>query len=274
MTFQRVFFPVWMGGGVRTNVPDGARALRAALGGDALEIAVPADANLEPVNGIKARSEILEALTRAQETLQTLKRPALLGSDCGGDFALVAQSNARFAPDLAVVWLDGHADLNTSQSSPSKHFHGQVLRALLGDTDEDFRARLPKPLEPRQIFYGGVRDFDPPELEYIRSNSIPVLESDALRADPSALARVVKNAGFSRVHIHLDLDVLSSELFTSTAFPSPGGVSPAELEAVIHALTGTLEVVSFAVTEYHPREQPDLETVMRLVHTLEHSPSV
>jgi hypothetical protein len=41
-----------------------------------------------------------------------------------------------------------------------------------------------------------------------------------------------------------------------------------ELEAVVAAIRDQLEVVSFAVTEYAPRDPADLETVMGLIRAL------
>jgi arginase len=269
MSYQQVFFPLWMGAGTVTNLPQGARDLRAALGGDAVEINVSEHASFEPVDGIKGKTAILTALKTAAHRLEELERVMLLGGDCSSDLALLAHTQRRFAPDLGVVWLDKHADLNTPQSSPSGHFHGQVLRAALGETDPDFLTLIPHPLTPQQVFFGGTGDFDPPELEYLRRHAIPVYTPDALRADPSALARAVVDAGFTRIHVHLDLDVLDANDFTSTGFSSRGGLRVAELEAVIHALKVALEIVSVAVTEYAPRDPRDLETVLRLIRTFQ-----
>jgi arginase len=73
--------------------------------------------------------------------------------------------------------------------------------------------------------------------------------------------------GFSKLHIHLDLDVLND--FSSTGFPSAGGLEPNELVAVIADLKQHLELVSFAVTEYAPNNPTDLQTVLRLIAVLE-----
>ena len=270
MAYQRVFFPLWMGAGVKSRVPDGARALRVALGGDALEIPVAEDANLLKTDRIKAKPELLEAFKRAAVILEPFERVALLGGDCSSDFALVAHSNRVYNGDLAVVWLDTHADMNTPQSSPSGHHHGQVLRALLGDSDNDFSALLPKPLEPAQVFLAGVRDFDAAELHYVQAKRIPVFAPHHLRDAPDALARAVATAGFTKVHIHLDLDILDARAFHSTGFSSEGGLTVAELKAVIVALKSRFELASFAVTEYAPALQDnDLETVLELIATLE-----
>ncbi len=270
MTYQRVLFPLWIGAGVKTHVPDGARALREALGGNAVEIPLPEDVSLKKTDLIKAKLELLEAFKRAATLLEPLEHVALLGGDCSSDFALVAHSNRLHGGDLAVVWLDTHADLNTPQSSPSGHHHGQVLRALLGDSDADFNALLPRALEPTQVFLAGVRDFDAAELEYVQANRIPVFAPQFLRDAPDALARAIEAVGFTKVHVHLDLDILDARGFRSTGFSSEGGLTVAELKAVIAALNSHLELVSFAVTEYAPAQQnDDLETVLELIETLE-----
>jgi arginase len=270
MPYQRVFFPLWMGAGVKTRVPAGAKSLRRALGGEAIEIVVSDAANLERTDGVKAKPELLETLGRAAQTLEGFKHVALLGGDCSSDFVLLAASTVRYGDDLAVIWLDTHADLNTDASSPSGHHHGMVLRAALGDCDADFQKLLPRALSPRQVFFGGVREFDDAEKEYVHEHGIPVFSPDALRSDPGGTARAVRDAGFTKAHVHLDLDVLDDKEFRSTGFSSEGGLFIAELEMVIREIKTQLEVVSFAVTEYAPAQDgDDLETVTRLVHSLE-----
>ncbi len=270
MTFQRVFFPLWMGAGKPTQVPVGARALRAALGGDGLEIDVSDAANLAKTDGIKAKPELIQAFRDAMQAIEPLDRIAFLGGDCSSDYPLLAHSSQRFGADLAVIWLDTHADLNTAASSPSGHFHGMVLRANLGDADADLLGLNPHPIKPHQVFFGGARDFDPPEKQYIAQHNIHVSSIEELRHSPSSLAETVLAAGFSKVHVHLDLDVIHSADFGSSPFADDAGLPLVDLEAVIKAVTEHLEIVSFAVTEYVPKQDgDDLETVVKLVRLLE-----
>lgn len=267
---MRVFFPLWQGAGVKTRVPEGTARLRERLG-DGITIAVPNDASLEKDGGIKARASLVDAFLLSQTVFSDANNTVLIGGDCSSDLTLVAQSNLWHAPDLAVVWLDTHADLNTPQSSPSGHAHGMVLRALVGEGD--FQAFVPRALEPRQVFLAGVREFDAAELEYVQSNAIQTVSVPALTAKPQSLAEIVRQAGFSRVHVHLDLDVLDLAQFSSSGFSSHGGLGVNTLEAVIDALHTHLRVVSFAITEFAPNNPADLETVLCLIAALEGTPS-
>ncbi len=268
MTYQRIFFPLWMGAGVKTTVPNGCQALQAALNHDGLEISVPKSANLEKTDLIKAKPELLEALGRLKTALYGKTQVALLGGDCSSDYALLAHSSQLYGQDLAVVWLDTHADLNTPTSSPSGHFHGMVLRANLGDSDPDFAALNPAPIASKQVFLAGARDFDPPELEYIQTHKIHVSSVPELQADLSSLARAIAKAGYAKIHLHLDLDVQKS--FASASYSKADGFLAQDLLAIIHSLKEQFEIVSFAVTEYAPQTQnADLETVLAFIRALE-----
>lgn len=53
----------------------------------------------------------------------------------GGDRSIASGSItavAKHNPDLAVVWVDAHADCNTPQTSESKNYHGMPLAHVLG----------------------------------------------------------------------------------------------------------------------------------------------
>jgi arginase len=263
--FTRIIAPIWQGNTRADGIKAGALQLHQALGGTWLE--VDNHANLQKTDHIKAKPELLGVQQNLQQEIAKHQKIALLGGDCSGDFALLAHLSRQHHPDLAVVWFDTHADLNTAVSSPSGHFHGMVLRANLGDSDMDFAALNPVPIMPRQVFLAGARDFDPPELEYVQQHNIHVSSIGALRQDPSHLARAICDLGYSKLHIHLDLDVLNN--FSSTGFPSLGGLEPQELLVVIEDLKRHLELVSFAVTEYAPNHPDDFAIVLALIEALE-----
>ena len=90
-----------------------------------------------------------------------------VGGTCGVEAAPVAYLNEQYDGDLAIVWFDAHGDLNAPATSPSGHFHGMVLRTLLGEGPHEYVGELRRPLRPAQLFLAGTRDLDPEESAYI-----------------------------------------------------------------------------------------------------------
>lgn len=89
-----------------------------------------------------------------------------------------------------------------------------VLRTLLGQGPPPLLPRPEERLSPRQIVLAGARALDPAELDFIESEGIRALPVQALR-QPGQLISAVTETGATHVYIHLDLDVLDPEHFTS-----------------------------------------------------------
>jgi len=61
--------------------------------------------------------------------------PITLGGDhslAAGSIPGVARALRARGEELAVVWMDAHADMNTPETSPSGNVHGMPLAAVLG----------------------------------------------------------------------------------------------------------------------------------------------
>lgn len=89
----------------------------------------------------------------------------------GGDHSLslgTLHGHAQAQPDVCVVWVDAHADLNPPLASMSGNIHGMVLSFLMHGLQE-YIPVIPglewvKPcFKPQDIAYVGLRDIDPGE---------------------------------------------------------------------------------------------------------------
>jgi arginase len=220
-----------------------------------------------PGQAVIGRTGIIRDLDRAIGTIASAA-PARLFSilgTCGAELAPVSYLNARHQGDLAVVWLDAHGDLNTPQSSPSKRFHGMVLRTLLGDGDPALTGVVARHLEPAQVVLAGTRDLDPAEREYIAAHRVTIVPPSSLKAGPEVLVAAVRATGRRHVYIHLDLDVLDPAEFPNVIVPAPGGISVAAVERALRKLTATFTRVGLSVVEYAPGPQDLTGVVSRLV---------
>jgi len=262
-----LLLPEWQGSGTDPMLAAGARELAARLSPpEFLEIDAPSDEALTKLDGVTGLSSIAP---RAKQTLEVLaeRQPSRLfvvGGTCGVELAPVSYLNARYRGDLAVVWLDAHADLNTPDSSPSSHFHGMVLRTLLGAGPASLVELLPQRLAPEQIVLAGARDLDRDEATFVSDAPIAWLRPADLLV-PDRVSGRVRARGFRKVYIHLDLDVLDPVEFPHSLMQTPGGVSMNAIAETIQDVTRSFDVVGFSVVEFRPR---GADAVSRLVNWL------
>jgi arginase len=263
-----LLLPEWQGYGLDAGVAAGARAIAGLFpAGRFLEIDAPDSETLTVEDGVLGLSSIAPRLERTLAAIHA-RRPARLftvGGTCGVEVAPVSYLNHRYRGDLAVVWLDAHADLNTPETSPSQRFHGMALRTLLGAGPDSLVRLLPRRLDPTQIVLAGVRDLDRDEATFVSDAAVSLLAPADLLV-PDRLAGRIRSRGFTRVYIHLDLDVLDPHEFPDSLVHAPGGVSVQDLTETIRSLSQAFDVAGFSVVEFNPRTANGL---VRVGHLLE-----
>jgi arginase len=266
----RLLFPQWQGSGHERakELRSGALALKPFLPPDTKEIEVE-DVDTETANNILCYADIALNLEEVLHVIQEAKPNKLvtIGGDCGVDVGPVTYLNHHHK-NFALIWIDAHADLNTPESSPSKAFHGMVLRTILGEGDAELLEKLPSKLLPDQVFLAGVREFDPPELSYFEENRLKLFGIKDLESNQDALVEVIQARGFKDIHIHLDLDVLDENEFASTCYPTANGLSVAGLLKLLELLQKELNVVGFTLTEFAPANDTDINVVERILETV------
>lgn len=260
--------PEWQGYGVDAAVHAGATAIVSTLFEEAVFVRVnaPVDEALMPRDGVLGLSSIGPRFRRTLDDLRHRAPDRIfhVAGTCGAELAPVAYLNERYAGDLAVVWFDAHGDLNTPASSPSGHFHGMVLRTLLGQGPAPLTAAMRRRLGSRQVFLAGTRELDLPEAQFVTSAGLSVTTCDELLT-PGVLVERIRQAGFRHVYAHLDVDVLDPAVFPDSLMQTPGGITPETAAAALAALAGAFEVVGFSVVEYQGRSADGLARLGRIL---------
>lgn len=146
---------------------------------------------------------------------------------------------ARHRPDTVVVWLDGHADLNTPSNTETGYLGGLALSGALGF----WPSGLGGDLALVNTILVGARDIDPPERHLIDSGVvgfIPVL--------PDSAERIRRAVSGRPVYVHLDCDVLEPGI-VPTDYRVEGGFSLGELNEIAGVLAES-EVVGLEIGEF------------------------
>ena len=262
-----LLLPEWQGYAVDASVAEGARALARSFP-DAVfvEVQTPMAEPLALEQGVVG----LTALARqAQLTFDAINaqmpsRIFTIAGTCGAELAPVSYLNARYRGDLAVIWLDAHGDLNTPETSPSAHFHGMVLRTMLGAGPEPLVRLLPRRLNPDQIILAGVRDLDRDEVIFVSDTAISRFSPADLLV-PDRVTGRVRATGFTKVYIHLDLDVIDPLEFPDALMRTPGGPTIDQVVDTIRHLDASFDVVGFSVVEFRERTADAVARAERLI---------
>ncbi len=225
-------------------------------------ISAPVAEALPPATGpLRYHAEVLQVCQAVRAavlaSLERGARPVLLG----GDHSLAIGSLAALLtayPDLRVLWLDAHGDLNTPKTTPSGNIHGMPLAVALGPAAPAFatlgwdRLRLP----PEHLVLIGVRDLDPGEKQLIRDLNLRVYTMTDV--DLRGLQTVLREAldylapPAGRLHVSIDLDVVDPLFAPGVGTPVDGGLTYREAHLTMEILATTGAVGSLEVVEVNP----------------------
>jgi arginase len=170
-----------------------------------------------------------------------------IGGDCSADLAPAARELHDRDGDVAVLWIDAHADFNSPAGSPSGAFHGMVLRCLSGTGPDGLVP--PVHVAAAAVVLAGTRAVDGQEQVDLAAAGIEPLGMRAL-TEPQVVTAALRRTGRAAVHIHLDLDVLDPGVFPHTTYAEPGGATVGQVVALLRAAGQVLPVCSAFIGEH------------------------
>jgi arginase family enzyme len=164
-------------------------------------------------------------------------------------------------PEVALVWIDAHGDLNTPDTTPSGFLGGMPFAQLLGWCFDDWRrqAGLEPPLAERRAVLVGGRDLDPGE----RAN----VDRSQLHESGDAAGALAVLPADAPLYVHVDTDVLDPSLTPDAGFPAPGGWSVERLREELALLGASGRVVAVSICPSAPPAL-DAEALASLVDAL------
>lgn len=181
----------------------------------------------------------------------------------GGDHSIAMGSihgMLEVHPDLRVLWVDAHSDINTPEISPSGNMHGMpvgFLMQLVDPKNYDGLEWLTQKLDPKHIAYIALRDIDDGERKLIKNLNIKAFTMKEV--DECGIARVVKEAldylspeRNSPLHLSFDIDSLDPIWAPSTGTPVPGGLTLREGRYVCEKVHESGMLCSMDLVEVNP----------------------
>ncbi|KAM9462496.1 arginase-1 [Clarias gariepinus] len=222
--------------------------------------------NDHPFGTTKQPRAVGLANKQVADAVQRVKNDSYTCVMLGGDHSLAIGSihgHAACRPELSVVWVDAHADINTPLTSPTGNIHGQPMSYLIHELHNKIPIMpnfswIQPCLTAKDIVYIGLRDVDPEEhyiLKHLGIKTFSMTEVDSL-----GIARVMEQTCdhiFSKIkkpiHLSYDIDALDPSLAPATGTPVIGGLTYREGIYITEYLCQTGLLSAIDIVEVNPK---------------------
>ena len=217
-----------------------------------------------PVEGYRHLDEVVAwnqaVFDMSSRELAAGRMPIMLGGDhclAIGSIASVAAHARAQGKKLRVLWLDAHADFNTSDITPSGNIHGMPVACLCGLGPEVLvNLGAPGPaLKPDEIRQIGIRSVDRGEKRLVKEHGLDIY--DMRYIDEIGMRRVMEEAlegvdADTHLHVSFDVDMLDPSIAPGTGTRVPGGVNYREAQLMMEMIADTGRMASLDLVEVNP----------------------
>jgi len=208
----------------------------------------------------------------AQERL-----PILLGGDhclAIGSITAVAAHCRKHSRKLRVLWLDAHADFNTSEITPSGNVHGMPVACVcgLGPSALTTLGGNAPAVDASNIRQIGIRSVDLGEKKLVQDIGLEILDMRYIdevgmkRAMTEALAGVDRN---THLHVSFDVDFLDPAIAPGVGTTVPGGPNYREAQLCMEMIADSGRLGSLDVMELNPAFDNHNQTAKLAVDLIE-----
>lgn len=186
--------------------------------------------------------------------------PLLMGGDhCLGigSVSAVARHCRQSGRKLRVLWLDAHADFNTSSLTPTGNLHGMPVAILCGQGPQALThlggtcpALLPSAV--RQI---GIRSVDAGEKQLLSDMQLAVFDMrqiDEMGMRSTMQAALAGLDADTHLHVSFDVDFLDPGVAPGVATTVRGGPTYREAQLCMEMIADTGLLASLDVMELNP----------------------
>ncbi len=286
--------PTDIGAGTR-GASMGPEALRVAhlgatLQGHGVEVldrgnlSGPANPWLPPVAGHRHLAEVVAWNGVVHDAvlaeLRDARLPVLLGGDHSlaiGSISAVARHCREAGKKLRVLWLDAHADFNTSALTPSGNLHGMPVACLCGHGPKELvelgsEGSGQPILDPKCLRQIGIRSVDAGEKRFVHGAGLEVF--DMRYIDEMGMRHTMELAlatidTHTHLHVSFDVDFLDPEIAPGVGTTVPGGPTYREAQLCMEMIADTGRLASLDVMELNPALDVRNKTALLAVDLIE-----
>lgn len=199
---------------------------------------------------------VREAVTSGRLTIN-------LGGDHSSAIGTVSGHAAATHSDVALIWVDAHADLHTVRSSGSGNMHGMPVSFLLHEM-APFVIKPPslewvQPCVHKENFaFIALRDVESYEryfIDHLGITAFGMAEIDriGIRDTIQRVLKKINPTGTKSLHVSFDIDSVDKLIAPSTGTPVLGGLTMREALVIAEEVHQSGQLTVLDLTEVNPR---------------------
>ena len=195
----------------------------------------------EDENGYNILSNILQLFHNIND------RTLLIGGDHSLGISSVDYLLHKYQNKLNVLWIDAHADINDHITSITGNLHGMPLgyHHIYRNSKPVWRNDDRYKLKSSQLYYFGIRDLDPTEIELIDKEKIGFSN----KIDDN-LKKFVDNSEI--LLISFDVDAIDPLYLDSTGCLASNGLHPNDIKYIINYAIECNKLSHLDIMEFNP----------------------
>jgi arginase len=172
------------------------------------------------------------------------------------------------------LWLDAHADFNTSVLSASGNVHGMPVACLCGFGPGELTGigGCTPALQPSWVRQIGIRSVDAGEKRFVHEQGLDVF--DMRYVDEMGMRQTMEQAlagldGDTHLHVSFDVDFLDPDIAPGVGTQVPGGPTYREAQLCMEMIADTHRLASLDVVELNPAFDARNRTALLAVDLIE-----
>ena len=174
-----------------------------------------------------------------------------------------------------LIWLDAHLDIHTFETSHTKNIHGMPVAGLLGQDAllmDIVNLSVPA-LKPEQVFYLGVRSYEPEEKQLVESlgchvYDMPTIHARGIQAIIKDISQKLSVQGIQKIGMSVDIDALDPAVASAVTVPEDDGMLLSQVQMLINRLGDEFHVIGADLVEYCPDRDQDEQSLSCIHHII------
>ena len=240
------------------------------------------DTTRDPETGIIGYASVehltKEVRTQVGSIISSGKTPVVQGGCCSMIMGAIAGAKDNF-DNIGLIYIDGHMDLYTGETSPEGLCADMPTAILLGYGPSQLAKAMGSTslLRPEELVLLAYRDED---IAQSHNSMMPEDFGDRLRhhnvVDLRQMGiRSVAQQSLDHMHsqnlkfwVHIDWDVMDEKALPSADYLMPKGLSWDEIVELAHPFVQSEQIIGMSLSDYNPDNDTDLSDGQKIITAL------